>query len=93
MRRFLPRIIRLWRLARELEQAADRGDTIIHVPPWLTSELQQIIWQRKIERASERWTSRTAEVSLEDWQRGMIDHATRQESDQGKTEPGTTAEA
>ena len=61
------KIVKLWRLARILQRAADRGDVIITVPAWLRPELDSLIWQRKVERAAEKWGRNAASVSVADW--------------------------
>lgn len=65
------KVLKLWRLARSLNRAADRGEIIITVPRWLAPELQKLMRERKIERAQEKWAQRTAEVPLPSWQRAM----------------------
>lgn len=76
-----PRLIARWRtrrrVARQLADSLRMGRTLIAVPSDLAAEVQAFVYVRRVERASEKWARRTAEVPLWAWQASMNERGQR----------------
>lgn len=59
------------RVARQLADSLRMGRTLISVPTDLAAEAQAWVYVRRIEKASDKWARRTAEVPLWAWQASM----------------------
>lgn len=66
------------------------GRTLISVPGDLAAEAQAWIYVRRVEKASEKWARRTAEVPLWAWQASMHEKGERRwasdQADSGRDE-------
>lgn len=60
-----------WLLNQAKRRWARHGSHVITVPSWARAKVAQYLWSLNVEFASERWASRTAEVSLPQWQAAM----------------------
>lgn len=76
--RLLARLRRRWQLAGWLATAEQSGRTLIDLPAWLAPEVRALQYQRQVERASEKWGKRVAEVPLWAWQASMYKRIERQ---------------
>lgn len=76
-----PGRIARWRIrqqvARQLADAMRSGNTLISVPGWLAAETKAWVYLRGVERASQRWADRVAEVPLSTWQATMHERIDR----------------
>lgn len=67
----IARLRRRWQLAGWLAEAEQSGKTLVDLPAWLLPEVRALQYVRQLERASERWAQRIAEVPLRAWQATM----------------------
>lgn len=85
------RFRRRWQLAGWLDKAERSGKTLVDLPAWLVPEVRALQYARQVERASEKWAQRTAEVPLWAWQasmyRAMEGRWAGDQADSGKDEP------
>lgn len=65
------------RVARQLADSLRLGRTLISVPSDMAAEVQAFVYVKRIERASEKWARRTAEVPLWAWQGSMHERGER----------------
>lgn len=63
---------RRWLLAKWLAEAEDNGKMLIAVPDGMAAQVHGEIWRHNVEAASERWATKIADVSLDDWQEAVL---------------------
>lgn len=68
----IERIRATYRMARKIAAAMDAGFTLIPVPNWLAPEVNQLIWARNVERASNRWAEAAPEIDLGGWRQAYM---------------------